>query len=46
MAVQIQSFQRVVPMIYAYQTPGISYHEGWTKIGYTEKQDVRKRIEH
>lgn len=45
MAVQIQSFLRVIPMIYAYQTPGIPYHEGWTKIGYTEKQDVRKRIE-
>lgn len=45
MAVQIQSFQRVIPMIYAYQTPGIPYHKGWTKIGYTEKQDVRKRIE-
>lgn len=45
MAVQIQSFQRVIPMIYAYQTQGIPYHEGWTKIGYTEKQDVRKRIE-
>lgn len=45
MAVQIQSFQRVIPMIYAYQTPGIPYHEGWTKIGYTEKQDVRRRIE-
>lgn len=25
MAVQIQSFKRVVPMIYAYNTPGISY---------------------
>lgn len=45
MAVQIQSFQRVIPMIYAYQTPGIPYHEGWTKIGYTEKQNVRRRIE-
>lgn len=45
MAVQIQSFQRVIPMIYAYQTPGIPYHEGWTKIGYTEKQDVQRRIE-
>ncbi len=45
MAVQIQSFRRVIPMIYAYQTPGIPYHEGWTKIGYTEKQDVVKRIQ-
>lgn len=31
MAVQIQSFKKVVPMIYAYNTPGISYHDGWTK---------------
>ena len=38
MAVQIQSFKRVVPMIYAYNTPGVVYHDGWTKIGYTEKQ--------
>ncbi len=35
---------RVVPMIYAYNTPGVSYHDGWTKIGYTEKQSVQKRI--
>ena len=45
MAVQIQSFQRVVPMIYAYNTPGIPYHEGWTKVGYTEKQSVQQRIQ-
>lgn len=44
MAVQIKSFRHVIPMIYAYQTPGIPYHEGWTKIGYTEKQGVQKRI--
>ena len=43
-AVKIQSFSRVVPMIYAYNTPGVSYHEGWTKIGYTEKQTVTQRI--
>lgn len=45
MAVRIQSFRRVIPMIYAYQTPGVPYHEGWTKIGYTEKQNVEKRIQ-
>ena len=45
MAVQIQSFQKVVPMIYAYNTPGIPYHDGWTKVGYTERQDVVKRIQ-
>ncbi len=42
--VKIQSFSRVVPMIYAYNTPGIPYHDGWTKIGYTEKQTVSQRI--
>lgn len=30
-------------MIYAYTTPGVSYHDGWIKIGYTE-QDVTNRI--
>ena len=31
-------------MIYAYSTPQIAAHEGWTKIGYTEDQDVETRI--
>lgn len=44
MAIQIRSFKPVVPMIYAYNTPGVSYHNGWTKIGYTEKQTVNDRI--
>ena len=39
----INSFKRVVPMIYAYNTPGVTYHDGWTKIGYTE-QPVKVRI--
>ena len=39
----IQTTKKTVPMIYAYTTPGISYHEGYTKIGYTE-QDVGKRL--
>ena len=43
-AANIKSFQRVIPMIYAYNTPGIPYHDGWTKIGYTEKQSVEQRI--
>lgn len=38
------SFSHVVPMIYAYNTPGVIYNEGWTKIGYTEKQTVTQRI--
>lgn len=40
----IQPYGRIIPMIYAYTTPGVSYHEGWTKIGYTEKQTVEDRI--
>lgn len=43
-AVKIKPFRQVAPMIYAYITPGISYHDGWTKIGYTEKNTVHGRI--
>ena len=39
----IQTTKKTVPMIYAYTTPGVTYHEGYTKIGYTE-QDVKKRL--
>lgn len=31
-------------MIYAYTTPEIKRHDGWTKIGYTEQEDVNARI--
>ena len=41
---RIEPFAKIVPMIYAYTTPGVAYHEGWTKIGYTEKQTVEERI--
>lgn len=40
----IKSFHQVIPMIYAYTTPGVSYNDGWIKIGYTEKQSVEDRI--
>ena len=40
---KIKTAERVVPMIYCYTTPGISYHDGYVKIGYTE-QDVDARI--
>ena len=39
----IKSTKKTVPMIYAYTTPGITYHNGYIKIGYTE-QDVDTRI--
>lgn len=41
---KIKSFQKIMPMMYAYSTPGIPYHDGWLKIGYTEKQTVSDRI--
>lgn len=41
--IKIQTASPVIPMIYAYTTPGIIYHDGWTKIGYTER-DVDLRI--
>ena len=41
--IKINTAAPVVPMIYAYTTPGVVYHDGWTKIGYTER-DVDARI--
>jgi len=41
--IKIKTAKRVVPMIYAYTTPEIARHNGWTKIGYTE-QAVEKRL--
>ena len=41
---KVKSKKGVVPMIYAYTTPEIVRHNGWTKIGYTE-QDVDKRLD-
>ena len=40
---QIKSYKHVVPMIYAYTTPGVPAHDGWTKIGGT-KRKLDKRI--
>lgn len=41
--ITLKTTQNVVPMIYAYTTPGVTYHDGYIKIGYTEK-DVDERI--
>ena len=40
----IKSFTTIRPMIYAYQTPTVPAHDGWTKIGYTATQSVADRI--
>lgn len=39
----VKSSRPVIPQIYAYTTPEIHSHDGWTKIGYTERP-VEKRI--
>lgn len=44
MAPKIKTSERIVPMCYAYSTPEIARHNGWVKIGYTDRQDVDKRI--
>lgn len=44
MAIKLNTSKQVIPMIYAYSTPGVPAHNGWTKIGYTEAQDVETRI--
>lgn len=43
-SISIQTTQRVIPMIYAYTTPEIARHDGWVKIGYTDKQSVEDRV--
>ena len=40
---KVRSTRPALPQIYAYTTPEIRRHDGWTKIGYTE-QDVNVRI--
>ena len=42
MKIKINTAKKVTPKIYAYTTPEIARHDGWTKIGYTE-QDVANK---
>ena len=39
----VRTSRPALPQIYAYTTPEIARHDGWTKIGYTE-QDVETRL--
>ncbi len=40
----IRPYRPIVPMVYAYTTPGVANNEGWIKIGYTETQTPEARI--
>ena len=42
-AINIKTSSKVIPQCYAYTTPGVPAHSGWTKIGFTER-DVETRI--
>lgn len=42
-AIKIKTASKVVPQCYAYTTPGVPAHDGWTKIGFTERE-VETRI--
>ncbi len=42
-AINIKTTTKVIPQCYAYITPGVPAHDGWTKIGFTER-DVETRI--
>lgn len=44
-AINIKTAKQIEPKCYAYTTPEIKRHDGWTKIGYTEQYDVKKRIQ-
>lgn len=41
----IRPYRPVVPMVYAYTTPGVAENAGWVKIGYTERQRPEARVE-
>lgn len=41
--IKINTTTKVVPQCYAYTTPDVPKHDGWTKIGFTER-DVETRI--
>ena len=41
--IKINTATKVIPQCYAYTTPGVPKHDGWTKIGFTER-DVETRI--
>ena len=42
-AIQIKTTTKVTPQCYAYTLPGVPTNEGWTKIGFTERE-VMTRI--
>ena len=42
--INVQTTKKVIPRCYCYSTPTVTTNQGWVKIGYTEQDDVEKRI--
>lgn len=42
--ISVNTSEKIIPMIYSYSTPENISLNGWTKIGYTERQTVEERI--
>lgn len=41
---RIKTIKKIYPQIYSYILPDLQDHNGWQKIGYTERRDVDERI--
>ena len=41
---QVKTIKKVYPQIYSYELVDVHDHEGWQKVGYTERKDVDERI--
>lgn len=41
---RVKTVKKIYPQIYSYILPDVSDHEGWQKVGYTERKDVDERI--
>ncbi|MCF0248442.1 MAG: DEAD/DEAH box helicase family protein [Synergistes sp.] len=42
--VSIKTVEKIEPMIYSFSLPEVPSFDGWTKIGYTERQSVEGRV--
>ena len=41
---KINTFRKIVPLIYSWRTPDVPKYSGWEKIGYTEQDSADTRI--
>lgn len=41
---KIKTIKKVYPQIYSYSLPDLHDHDGWQKVGYTERKNVEERI--